>query len=213
MGLDRPSIEKRDFPVRRRGYDPGSVADHLARLADEVDALRRSAGHRSPADSLATAASEPVRLIVEAAERGAVGLRREAEVDAEQIRADARQAAEQVRADAQLRVREHLERVARSTASMLERADALQEELERTLELVRTGSARLRRELQGFETAVEEPPPAAPGTGEEDGARLIALNMALNGTPREETGRYLSDHFETVDADRLLDDVYVRAGQ
>jgi hypothetical protein len=32
--------------------------------------------------------------------------------------------------------------------------------------------------------------------------------MALNGTPREETDRYLADHFELDDRGRLLDEVY-----
>jgi len=41
-----------------------------------------------------------------------------------------------------------------------------------------------------------------------EGARLIALNMALNGTPREETARYLSENFQLADAGGLLDEVY-----
>ena len=32
-----------------------------------------------------------------------------------------------------------------------------------------------------------------------EGARLIALNMALNGTPRDETARYLSQNFDLAD--------------
>jgi hypothetical protein len=47
---------------------------------------------------------------------------------------------------------------------------------------------------------------AAPDDAE--GARLIALNMALNGTPREETDRYLSENFQLSDRDGLLDEVY-----
>jgi DivIVA domain-containing protein len=45
-----------------------------------------------------------------------------------------------------------------------------------------------------------------------EGARLIALNMALNGTPRDETARYLSQNFELDDQDSLLDEVYARVG-
>ena len=45
-----------------------------------------------------------------------------------------------------------------------------------------------------------------------EGARLIALNMALSGTPREETARYLSENFDLEDQDELLDEVYARAG-
>jgi hypothetical protein len=49
---------------------------------------------------------------------------------------------------------------------------------------------------------------SAGGTGDAEGARLIALNMALNGTPREETDRYLAENFELPDRDGLLDEVY-----
>ncbi len=41
-----------------------------------------------------------------------------------------------------------------------------------------------------------------------EGARLIALNMALNGTSREQTDRYLTENFELSDRARLLDEVY-----
>ena len=68
--------------------------------------------------------------------------------------------------------------------------------------------------------AVESSMPAAPepeatngGTAvEEDadveGARLIALNMALNGQSREETDKYLAENFDLPDRQRLLDEVY-----
>jgi hypothetical protein len=57
---------------------------------------------------------------------------------------------------------------------------------------------------------LEATPEAASGAagGDTEGARLIALNMALNGTPREETDRYLADHFDLDDRGRLLDEVY-----
>ena len=63
----------------------------------------------------------------------------------------------------------------------------------------------------------EEPPPAPPepaagqptGDGHE-GARVIALNMALNGSPRDETARYLDENFELENPDALLDEVYAR---
>ena len=63
------------------------------------------------------------------------------------------------------------------------------------------------------EPEVQEPTPtsSAPGDGTE-GARLIALNMALNGTPREETSRYLEENFDLEDQDTILDEVYARVG-
>ena len=54
---------------------------------------------------------------------------------------------------------------------------------------------------------------AAPDeAGDGEGARLIALNMALTGTPREETARYLQENFELDDPEAILDDAYSRAG-
>jgi hypothetical protein len=57
-----------------------------------------------------------------------------------------------------------------------------------------------------------EPEKGGRALASSEGARLIALNMALNGTPREETARYLSDNFDVEDQDAILDDVYQRAG-
>ena len=36
--------------------------------------------------------------------------------------------------------------------------------------------------------------------------------MALNGTPREETARYLQENFELQNTDAILDEVYARVG-
>jgi hypothetical protein len=36
--------------------------------------------------------------------------------------------------------------------------------------------------------------------------------MALNGTPREETDRYLAENFDLEDRGALLDEVYSRVG-
>jgi hypothetical protein len=54
---------------------------------------------------------------------------------------------------------------------------------------------------------------AEPATGAGEGARVIALNMALSGASREQTARYLAENFELDDSDALLDDVYARAGR
>ncbi len=258
MPLDRQSIEKRDFPIGRRGYEPDAVDEHLAMLADEVDALRRSASRSTRTESLATAASEQVRLIVEAAEQSAADIEREAELEARQIRQDAREAAEGARSDAGRQAREHVERVSAATATMLQRADTLESEFQAMLESVRGSATKLSQELQSLQGTVgelraeiapapveaqpdhaphgdpferdaadggaDEPdldvqdaasvaPATADDNGDEEGARLIALNMALNGTPREETERYLADNFDLADTESLLDDVYARAGQ
>ena len=61
------------------------------------------------------------------------------------------------------------------------------------------------------ELAPAASPAAGPPTGDgHEGARVIALNMALNGSPREETARYLDENFELENPEALLDEVYAR---
>jgi DivIVA domain-containing protein len=59
--------------------------------------------------------------------------------------------------------------------------------------------------------AAAEPPASKPD--DDEAARLVALDMALSGTPREETERYLAQHYSLAKPDELLDDVYSLAGQ
>ena len=80
----------------------------------------------------------------------------------------------------------------------------------------------LSGEVPAVATIAASVPPAvherlaadAAGAAEADeaGARLTALNMALSGTPREETARFLAEHYALADPEGLLDDVYARAG-
>ena len=55
-----------------------------------------------------------------------------------------------------------------------------------------------------------EPAAVAGGDGDDDveDARLMALNMALDGTPREEIDLHLAEKFQRSDRSRLLDEVY-----
>jgi DivIVA domain-containing protein len=258
LALERQDIEKRDFPIGRRGYDPDAVDRHLREIAQAVAELRDQAAASASRsdDSLAGTASEQVRAIVDAAETSASGITRDAADEADRMRADA---AEQAR--------EHVAKVSEATAVMIQRVDAMEGELGALVESLRTGANRLNADLavlQGnmgelraavtgggeaavVEEALEEeavkeeaviaavpdpdpelaPEPArAPepveekeptvqepaASGDSEGARLIALNMALNGTPREETDRYLTENFDLADRGALLDEVYARVG-
>jgi DivIVA domain-containing protein len=258
VALDRQSIEKKDFPVGRRGYDPEAVDAHLSSLADEIADLKRAARRRS--DTLASSASDQVRSIVEAAESSAADIQRDAENEAREIRDEANAEAQASREQATEQAREYVGAVSESTDTMLKRLDAMENELGSLIESLRTGGNRLTADLKLLETNLtevrgvvvprpqfepEEPAPepagaetepvaaeaesvpeaaeasaepgadtgngeVAAGSGGEDaeGARLIALNMALNGTPREETARYLNENFSLSDANGLLDEVY-----
>jgi DivIVA domain-containing protein len=272
VALDRQGIERKDFPIGRRGYDPEAVDAHLASLADEIADLKRSSRRRS--DTLASTASEQVRSIVEAAELSAADIQRDAENEAREIREEASAEAHATREQATEQAREYVGAVSESTDTMVKRLDAMESELGSLIDSLRTGGNRLTADLKLLETNLtdvhgvisprpefepEEPAPtpepepeaepeleAAPtpepeqavaetesisegdgvpaepqsavagngdtvaeGGGDDDeGARLIALNMALNGTLREETSRYLNENFSLQDADRLLDEVY-----
>src|ERR687894_1751650 len=110
MALDRQTIERKDFPIGRRGYEPEAVDEHLARIAEEIESLQRQAQRRSGA-SLAQAASEQVRSIVEAAEQSAAAIERDAEQQASRIRTDAEQEAQRTEQEAVERSREHVAKV------------------------------------------------------------------------------------------------------
>ena len=44
--------------------------------------------------------------------------------------------------------------------------------------------------------------------GDVDGARLVALNMALSGESRDATERYLAEHFRLSERRALIEEVY-----
>jgi DivIVA protein len=305
VALDRQSIEKKDFPVGRRGYEPAAVDAHLTAISEEVEELKRASRKRT--ESLASASSEQVRAIIDAAENSASEIHRLAEEDARELRADATSDAKATRDRAATDARAHLDKVSTATTDLLARIDAMQNELAALFESLKAGASRINAdlhlldgnlgevreavaparfeaepasaavqaaaadeymdpevqdaaELYGVDagelaaaTAVADaasaadappdtgsgpssastpasppgsvPPPstaavsttaAAPvhrdptgGAGEDvEGARLIALNMALDGTSREETDRYLAENFKLSDRDALLDEVY-----
>jgi cell division septum initiation protein DivIVA len=259
VALDRQSIEKKDFPIGRRGYDPDAVDRHLSAMADEIEELKSTARRRS--ESLAESAAEQVRSIVEAAESSAGQIRTDADKDAREIRREARNEAKQSREEATAQAGQYVANVSTATSATLERLDAIEQELGTMLEGLRTSVTRASSDLQLLENhlvevrdavsprpafeleepepepvATYEPPPSPPAPEPEprydepettvaedfelapaaepdfgddaEGARLIALNMALNGTPREEVDRYLSENFDLNDRAGLIEEVY-----
>ena len=319
MELDRHTIERNDFSAARRGYDPDEVDSHLREIADQVADLKRQQKSSSSQASLATAAADQVRTIVEAAERSAAEIQQNAEAEASRIKDDATRGARETREKADADAAKRVSDAEEATQRALDRANSIESEIDRLLGDLRsaasglidrvTGAAgSLQGELDqarsefasvrearlepgisgdggaasvvdedggpvdaapeivaevedveaeaaaadvsddtvsepltahdedlepissnGGDTAVEddvavedeleeepEAEPATSGGGRSirgaEGARLIALNMALNGTPRDETARYLSQNFELDDQDALLDEVYARVG-
>jgi hypothetical protein len=56
--------------------------------------------------------------------------------------------------------------------------------------------------------------PTDPPGPDEEGARLVALNLALGGTAREDAARELDAQYPGLQGrDAILDDAYAAAGQ
>jgi DivIVA domain-containing protein len=216
--VDREEIERQDFPAARRGYDPAAVDAHLRRVADAVERQRPG--------SLAEDASSQVRAILEAAETSARQLRdgagREASGHVERVEDAAKGMLEKLD-----RLQGELDRLLDGLKSTAESLAGSLEGLSRDVGTLGASVSAPAAEAISAEAAPpsEEPAPtpaepapaAPPSNGErsddEAGARLVALNMALEGSPRDETARFLGEHYDVADLDALLDDVYSSAGR
>jgi hypothetical protein len=275
--LDRQAIERRDFPIGRRGYDTAAVDAHLRELASQVEELQRAAASGASDSSLAATAGTQVQSILAAAETAAAEIERNALDAARETRDAADRDAESTRSEAIEKARGHVAGVAQVTATLLERVGSMDGEVGALIESLRAGAGRLATDLAALEQNMDElydaasgkpvtravagersqpsvpapahplsppestepgvhldpdspasepaagvagappapvpvpPPPPAPTAepaGDVDGARLIALNMALNGESRADTERYLAENYALPDRLKLVDEVY-----
>jgi DivIVA domain-containing protein len=220
VALDRQSIMRDDFPTNRRGYDPSAVDAHLDRIATEVEDLERRAAAPPPAPvaaPLSAQAGEQVKAIVEAAERSAQEIRDAAHAEA----------------------RDHVAGVTAAADRLRERIDQMERDVTQLVIALREGADRLRGDLGELQAgtgalaaaeapaaepaappaAAAPPEPAAPPAeaapaknGDAAAARIVALDMALSGSSREDTDQYLADHYDLPDRAALLDEVYAAAG-
>ncbi|CAB4950041.1 unannotated protein [freshwater metagenome] len=300
MSLDRQSIEKRDFPISRRGYETVAVDEHLARLAAEIEALQAATPAPEVATSLASSASERIRGIVEAAEATAAEIERTAGEEAAAVRASAAADAAATREAASSEAQAHVAAVQEATSTMLDRIGALEQTVSGLLTNVRSsaggigadlatlhaqvvevgglGSGASTRETAGVlgepapvassgpvapaepvtappvaaplpSEPVAEPAPQPAGSTPEDavgapetldgelvgttepvapelplsgvpaqrstdvaGARMVALNLVLDGVPRDEIEAHLQERYALEDQASLLDELYAKQG-
>jgi hypothetical protein len=269
VDLDRQAIERRDFPISRRGYETAAVDAHLQALGVEFEELQRAAAGGGAEGSLASAAGSQVQSIIEAAENAAAEIERQALENARMVREEAERDAQRTREEAVEKARAHVGAVSQVAATLLQRVGSMDGEVGALMESLRAGAGRLNGDLAAVEKGmselydaasgrgpasapkespaaaetaepseapapapvpakappatpapakpspapvapdneIDEQPPAAAG-GDLDGARLIALNMALNGESREDTDRYLAENFQLADRAKLVDEVY-----
>jgi DivIVA domain-containing protein len=224
VALDRSFIEKRDFPTGRRGYDTAAVDEHLRAVADEVQALRARADAAPPTTS--AAASERVGAIIAAAEATAADIERSARDEAARIRAEAASGTsaevEAVRAVA-TRLRERAEKLERELSVLVASVGELAPQAP-----VAPRVPEPEPSPAIAAAAAPDPIPIAPPVAPEpaaalaatrhaadaENARVVALSMALGGTPRAETDRYLAANYGGLpDREGLLDEVYASVGR
>jgi len=121
--------------------------------------------------------------------------------------------------------RERIERLDGELRRVAEAADALvrgAQDLRAALDSLADDLRELARETAD-RAAVPETEPAAPETeppastaddgAVPEGARLVALDMVLEGAPRDDVAARLREEFDLADPGRLLDDVYARVGR
>jgi hypothetical protein len=155
LALDRRHIEKRDFPIAREGYSRQAVDEHLADVADKLEAARRAAADRRPR-SLAEAAAERVQAIVGSAEASGVAIARSADEDAARMREETDLEARRIRQTAVQRSRSEIRGVATALTRVLDALDATEQDVGRVVGVLRTQATRLERELTRIENEMDQ---------------------------------------------------------
>ena len=237
--MKREEVVRSDFPSSRKGYDREAVDAHLRRVADE---LERNKG-RTAGGSLAETAGEKVASVIGAAEEKAAELEREARERADEIVATARsEAREQVeRAQAAVaglvsqadELRQRVGALGRGLGSdvaaetepatvpeptvpqpEVDPSPVVVPEPEPPREPLPEPDPVPQPQPQPQPPEPSEPSaPAAAGNGDEAGARLVAMKMALDGSSREEVQRHLAEAYGLADSEELLDDIFARVGR
>jgi vacuolar-type H+-ATPase subunit H len=174
-----------------------------------------------PADPLVAGTAARLEAIVEAAERAAVGVIDDAETQARKRLAEAEAEAERLVAD-------RLAALSELTDSLLAEAEAVRGQSERLVAALEQAKRSLDSDGPQSEpalessrpnhlTAVEPMAPPAPASptglraapaaepGSAAGARLLATQMAVSGSSREEIEAKLRNGFEIEDTASILD--------
>lgn len=183
--------------------------------------MRRKDNPQPPSPAAETA--ERLAAIVEAAERAAVTVIDDAE-------AQARRRLEQAEAEADRVLDERLSSLSELTDSLVAQAAAIRDQSKQLLATLAEAKRRIAAEGAPGIAAVEspaesarvphlsavEPVEAAASTGPSElrpveggatptGARLLATQMAVSGSSREEIGARLRNDFEIEDTASILD--------
>jgi vacuolar-type H+-ATPase subunit H len=168
---------------------------------------------------LATSTAERIGAIVEAAERAAVAVIDDAENQA-------RRHLEEAQAEAERIVSDRLAGLSRLTDSLVAQAEATKGESEKLVAMLEEAKRRIAagQDLEGEDEGGESAEPTRgshlsavgpaeaaeandglPGQGTPAGARLLATQMAVSGSTREEIEARLRNGFDIEDTGAILD--------
>lgn len=237
--MEREQILREDFPTERKGWSPAAVRARLNAVADAFAAVEAAEADAPPPVARATA--ERVETVLAAAEGAAEQIVADARVEADRLIGAAEAEADQIRAAARTESEQAVEAANEEANSRVEQARGAVEGLIAQADKLRSQVGALGRDLTSSspdtkaETSAEdelieqlrsvepsdeelmaetekEPAPAPAVSGSDDGAaRLVAMNMALEGASREEIEKQLTSEFGDIsDARQLLDDVFRR---
>ncbi|HYG96939.1 MAG TPA: hypothetical protein VD741_07500 [Solirubrobacterales bacterium] len=166
--------------------------------------------------ALRATTAERLEAIVEAAERAAESVIDDAEAQAKKHLAQARAEADRLAAG-------RVSDLAEMVDSLLEQAQTLRQEAERLQATLEAARARVEaaegaEPVQPPDSGEEPSPPRLRAVGAEEaaseagakrsdaaGARLLATQMAVEGSSREEIERRLRSGFEIEDTEAILD--------
>lgn len=167
--------------------------------------------------ALRATTAERLEAIVEAAERAAEGVIDDAEAQARRYLAQARAEADCLAGDRVAGLSELIDSLLDQALSLRQEAEALQATLEEAKARVEAGAGSEpaeqaqppeRREtprLRAVETEDASAPELEGKSTDAAGARLLATQMAVQGSSREEIEQRLRNGFEIEDTDAILD--------
>jgi hypothetical protein len=189
----------------------------MSGLGDPSDISRRQR-------ELRATTAERLEAIVEAAERAAEGVIDDAEAQARRYLSQALAEADRRAANRNGEAAELIDSLLGQALSLRQEAERLQASLEEARarvegreqrqgpeviegsdepeEPAEPAAPRLRAVVPSEEERAPEPRPTRPDSA---GARLLATQMAISGSSREEIARRLRNGFEIEDADAILD--------
>jgi hypothetical protein len=183
--------------------------------------------------ALRATTAERLEAIVEAAERAAEGVIDDAEAQARRYLAQAKAEADRLADSRSTELSDLIETLLGQALSLRREAEGLQATLEEARARIEGQAGAIEpepaeagdyfEEPEGPEqpaaprlraVAFEEAPGSAAGAQRSDaaGARLLATQMAISGSSREEIAHRLRSGFEIEDADAILDAILGREG-